>query len=118
MLRKTLRAAHRLRPLMMRLSTQPIYFENATGYVQARALAYTLVCYHAGHRQGTDLVVLLTHAGALLRAKGWHGVLSDQQRMTPFSLTEEAWVHAYWPSQQARCANQLPLAVVVAPPPT
>ncbi|TVT40638.1 hypothetical protein FNT36_14310 [Hymenobacter setariae] len=76
-------------------STQVVHFENAAGYLQAQPQYYVLVCYHAGPRQGTDLAVLLAQAGALLRAKGWHCILSDQRLMAPYSLVEEAWVHAF-----------------------
>lgn len=101
----------------MLLNTHPIHFENLVGYVQAQPQGYVLVCYHAGPRQGTDLMVLLTQAGALLQAKGWHCILSDQRLMAPYSPVEEEWVHAFWASQQAGCSSKLYLAVVASPAP-
>lgn len=113
--RKKLPLRFRLLSRAMSRNNLPFYFENAAGHVQAHPQEYVLVCYYAGRRQGTDLAALLTHAGNLLRTQKWNCLLSDQRLMAPYTPVEEAWVHAYWDSQQAGCAEKLYLAVVVAP---
>lgn len=94
-----------------------LYFNNAAGHVWAHPLDYVLICYCAGARQGAELAVLLTHAGRLLRTRGWNRVLSDQRLMAPYTPVEDAWVQAYWASQQAARADRLWVAIVAAPSP-
>jgi hypothetical protein len=73
-----------------------IYFENAAGRLAEHPDGYAIFQYHPGLRKLSDLQALLTHTAALLRRRGWHKLLGDQRRMSPFTAQERALILDSW----------------------
>lgn len=80
---------------MLTLSLR-LYFENPVGRILEHPDGYAVVQYKAGSRQLDHLQAFLTHAGRLLRLRGWHKLLGDQRLMASFSEEESAWIVDYW----------------------
>ncbi|WP_460615933.1 hypothetical protein [Hymenobacter segetis] len=74
-----------------------IHFRNAAGQLlEQPAGGYVIIRYTTGPRRLADLQTLLGHAKQLLALRGWHKVIGDHRRMTPFTPEESTWVTECW----------------------
>jgi len=91
-----------------------IYFKNTVGAVWEEPAGYLRLEYYPGPRQEAQFRALLTHVRQAMQRHGWSRMLVNQQQMSPFTISEEAWMTTEWLPQAVRESGYRHGAVVVA----
>jgi len=80
----------------MTAATRTIYFKNNAGCAWEEPEGYLRLDYYPGPREEAQFRALLTHIRQAMQRHGWGRLLVNQQQMSPFSATEEAWMMNEW----------------------
>lgn len=98
----------------MPAAARTIYFENSVGRIWEEPQEYLRLEYRAGPREEIQFRSLLNHLAQALARRGWNSILVDQQAMTPFSPSEQAWMGSQWLPRAVRDSGYRYGAVVAA----
>lgn len=98
----------------MSAASRTIYFKNNVGCLWEEPEAYLRLEYYPGPREEVQFRSLLTHVRQAMQRRSWGRLLINQQKMSPFTLSEESWMMNDWLPQAVRENGYRHGAVVVA----
>lgn len=86
----------------MPAASRTIYFKNNVGCLWEEPEDYLHLEYYPGPREEVQFRALLTHGRQAMQRRGWSRMLVNQQRMSPFTPSEESWMMNEWLPQAVR----------------
>jgi hypothetical protein len=98
----------------MPAASRTIYFKNSVGCLWEEPEAYLRLEYDPGPREEVQFRALLTHVRQAMQRRSWSRLLVNQQKMSPFTPSEESWMMNDWLPQAVRENGYRYGAVVVA----
>ena len=98
----------------MPAASRTIYFKNNVGCLWEEPEAYLRLEYYPGPREEVQFRSLLTHVRQAMQRRSWSRMLINQQKMSPFTPSEESWMMNDWLPQAVHENGYRHGAVVVA----
>jgi hypothetical protein len=99
---------------LMPAAIRTIYFKNNAGCLWEEPQHYLRLDYYPGARSESQFQALLTHAQQAMKRHGWSKMLVNQQDMSAFTASEEAWMANEWLPRAVQEAGYRYGAIVVA----